>query len=215
MQQWIMGSDYDDFDVGNLSLIPAPEFNWSAFDYPDLELPLRWQGGLIFLYSSTALLTLVGNIVVLIVLTKGNRSRTQLSRYLINMAISDLCMAVFCIPFTYTKTMLGRWVFGEVMCPLVLFSQVLSVAVSIYTNTAIGIDRWVQLFSTPSDAIALSSQIARFMGPTWGHLGPTAPRWAPFDPMNFVIWDTKEVDPNLVKPPMNFNGGLAKVVLTS
>ena len=26
------------------------------------------------------------------------------------------------------------------------------------------------------------TQMARFMGPTWGHLGPTGPRWAPWWP---------------------------------
>ena len=31
---------------------------------------------------------------------------------------------------------------------------------------------------TPHDMTTLT-QIARFMGPTWGHLGPVGPRWAP------------------------------------
>ena len=35
-----------------------------------------------------------------------------------------------------------------------------------------------------------TSLIARFMGPTWAHLGPTGPRWAPCCPMNFAIWDS-------------------------
>ena len=43
--------------------------------------------------------------------------------------------------FSFTKTMLGKWVFGEAMCPTVLFLQITSVGVSIFTNTAIGCDR--------------------------------------------------------------------------
>lgn len=37
--------------------------------------------------------------------------------------------------------MLGRWVFHPLFCPFVQFMQILSVFVSIYTLTAIGIDR--------------------------------------------------------------------------
>ena len=48
---------------------------------------------------------------------------------------------IFNIIFSFTITMLGHWVFGSVACPLVKFMQVTSVAVSIYTNVAIGIDR--------------------------------------------------------------------------
>ena len=32
-------------------------------------------------------------------------------------------------------------------------------------------------------------RIARFMGLTWAHLGPTGLRWASCWPMNFAIWD--------------------------
>ena len=59
-------------------------------------------------------------------------------------------MAVFCMPFTFTQVMLGRWVFGALVCPFVLFIQVLSVAVSIFTNIAIGIDRFVSTINRVS-----------------------------------------------------------------
>ena len=35
------------------------------------------------------------------------------------------------------------------------------------------------IVETPAGLSIWRSQIARFMGPTWGHLGPTGPRWAP------------------------------------
>ena len=117
------------------------EYVDSNYTWPDRALPRNAQIGLITLYSLTSCLAIVGNITAIVVLTLGNRSRTDLSRYLVNLAVADLCMACFCIPFTFTKSMLDRWLFGSVMCPLVLFIQVLSVAVSIFTNTAIGIDR--------------------------------------------------------------------------
>ena len=50
-------------------------------------------------------------------------------------------MAFFCIPYTFTETMLAHWIFGKIMCPLVHFMQLLSVGVGIFTNAAVGIDR--------------------------------------------------------------------------
>ena len=53
-------------------------------------------------------------------------------------------MAVFCMPFTFTMTMLGHWIFSAPMCPIVLYMQTVSVTVSVCTIVAIGVDRyWV------------------------------------------------------------------------
>ena len=38
---------------------------------------------------------------------------------------------------------------------------------------------WYQLYQLYNGDSAGGAPIARFMGPTWDHLGPTGPRWAP------------------------------------
>lgn len=96
---------------------------------------------LIVLYSVTALLALGGNATVIVVLLLGKRSSKELRTFLINLAVSDVCMALFSIPFTYTDFMLGRWVFHPIFCPIVQFMQHVSVVASVYTLTAIGLDR--------------------------------------------------------------------------
>jgi hypothetical protein len=62
---------------------------------------------------------------------------------LINLAASDLVMAIFCMPFTFADVVYQRWVFPDTMCPVVLFLQPLSVAASVFTNMAIGVDRFI------------------------------------------------------------------------
>ncbi len=111
------------------------------FPLPELELPLKSQCVLVALYAVTTVLSLAGNLLVIIVLSCGTKARTILNKYLINLSVAGLSMACFCIPFSFTKTMLGHWVFGAAMCPIVLFMQVTSVAVNILTNVAIGVDR--------------------------------------------------------------------------
>lgn len=93
------------------------------------------------LYSGTAALSLFGNLLSILILQRGRRSSRDLRLFLINLSASDILMAICSIPFTYTTFILGRWVFTPMLCPLVQSSQVLSVLVSIYTLTIIGIDR--------------------------------------------------------------------------
>lgn len=103
---------------------------------------------LILLYSLTSLLALGGNATVIVVLLLGKRSSRELRTFLVNLAVSDVCMALFSIPFTYTDFMLGRWVFHPIFCPVVSYMQHISVFASVYILTAIGLDRWVSVSFT-------------------------------------------------------------------
>jgi len=87
-------------------------------------LPRSYQAALITLYSVTTAAAVIGNLLVLGVLAVGRRSRTDLRAYLQSLAVADLMMATFCMPFTFTTTMLHSWIFGAVMCPVVVFLQV-------------------------------------------------------------------------------------------
>jgi hypothetical protein len=104
-------------------------------------LDQKWQILLIVLYSLTAALSLIGNTIAIWVLMAGKRSSRELRMFLVNLSLSDITMALFSIPFTYTDFMLGRWIFLPQFCPVVQFMQLASVFVSVYTLTAIGIDR--------------------------------------------------------------------------
>ncbi|KAK3604507.1 hypothetical protein CHS0354_037988, partial [Potamilus streckersoni] len=98
---------------------------------------------LVILYVVTTTLAITGNSLAILIFTKGNRSKTDLRPFLINLAIADLIMAVFCIPFTFTYEVLNDWIFSAPMCPIVIFLQTVSVTGSVSTNMAIGLDRLV------------------------------------------------------------------------
>ncbi len=120
--------------------------NQSNNELPSLEaLSHPYQVFLIVLYSITAFLSLGSNIITIIVLFKGERISSEIWKFLLNLSISDILMAIFSIPFTYTIFMLGRWIFPKFLCPFVQFAQLCSVFVSVYTLTAIGIDRYALL----------------------------------------------------------------------
>lgn len=126
----------------NFSLEPSTE-RGVGVDGDGGGLSREFQLVLIGLYTVTALLSIVGNLIVIVVFAVGKRSRSDLRIFLFNLAVSDLIMASFCMPFTFTTTMLHHWVFGPVMCPLVLFMQMVSVTASVGTSTAIAVDRYI------------------------------------------------------------------------
>ena len=103
---------------------PAVVSNDSATERNDPGLSDEYQSVLIALYTTTTLLAVTGNVTVIVVLSVGRRSRTDLRAFLLNLAVADLTMAIFCMPFTFTATMLHNWIFGAAMCTIVLFLQV-------------------------------------------------------------------------------------------
>ncbi|XP_070551074.1 RYamide receptor-like [Ptychodera flava] len=94
-------------------------------------------------FSVTVFLSVCGNTLAITILAFGNRVRTHFNSYLINLAVSDLVMAIMCMPFTTIALALQQWPFGAAMCPFVLYLQQVSVTASVYTLTAIAIDRYM------------------------------------------------------------------------
>ncbi|XP_065092508.1 cholecystokinin receptor type A-like [Ochlerotatus camptorhynchus] len=68
--------------------------------------------------------------------------RTITNLFLLNLAVSDLFLGVFCMPFTLVGTLLRDFVFGEVMCKLLPYLQASSVAVSAWTLVIISVERY-------------------------------------------------------------------------
>lgn len=112
-------------------------------NYTDLSFGVEAQVFLILIYSISCFLSLFGNLIVILVLNFGSQSKADVNIYLTVIALADIAMAVFCIPFTFTQVMLGKWIFYDILCPLSRSMQVFSVAVSIFTTVALGIDRSV------------------------------------------------------------------------
>ncbi|XP_076754009.1 cholecystokinin receptor type A isoform X2 [Xylocopa sonorina] len=75
------------------------------------------------LYGTIFLLSVVGNSLVLITLARNKRMRTITNVYLLNLAVSDLLLGVFCMPFTLLGQILKNFVFGITMCKLIPYFQ--------------------------------------------------------------------------------------------
>ncbi|XP_035665403.1 neuropeptide FF receptor 2-like [Branchiostoma floridae] len=93
-------------------------------------------------YLIIFLMCIVGNVGVCTVLVKNPKMRTVTNLFILNLAISDLLVAVFCMPFTLVDNLLHGNPFGDVICKLQPLVQGISVGASIFSLTAIAVDRF-------------------------------------------------------------------------
>ncbi|XP_063697591.1 cholecystokinin receptor type A-like [Culicoides brevitarsis] len=100
---------------------------------------IKW---LLTMYSIIFLLATIGNSLVILTLVQNKRMRTITNVFLLNLAISDLFLGVFCMPFTLVGMILRNFIFGEIMCKLLPYLQASSVAVSSWTLVAISVERY-------------------------------------------------------------------------
>ena len=73
---------------------------------------------LCIVYTLSTLSAIILNLIVILVYLFGRSARTDLSIFLINLAIADFVMSTVCMPFTFAQALLFEWIFGEIMCPI-------------------------------------------------------------------------------------------------
>jgi len=92
----------------------------------NMVLGTSWFQALIFTaYVLIFAAALIGNGLVVISVRASPRMRTVTNLLLVNLAFSDLLLALACVPFSFVPTLvLQFWPFGAPLCKLVSFSQV-------------------------------------------------------------------------------------------
>ncbi|XP_067141357.1 cholecystokinin receptor-like isoform X2 [Centruroides vittatus] len=94
------------------------------------------------LYTLIFICGLVGNSLVIATLVRNRRLRIVTNIFLLNLAVSDLLLGVFCMPFTLIGTLRREFIFGETMCRIIPYFQGVSVAVNAWTLVAISLERY-------------------------------------------------------------------------
>nr|KAG5703077.1 hypothetical protein BaRGS_016238 [Batillaria attramentaria] len=107
------------------------------------EVPTGLICLLAFLYGSISLLAVLGNGLVILIIVKNRRMHTVTNIFIANLAVADVIIGMFSIPFQFQAALLQRWVLADFMCSLAPMVQVISVNVSIFTLTVIAMDRYI------------------------------------------------------------------------
>ncbi|XP_060577748.1 muscarinic acetylcholine receptor M2-like, partial [Ruditapes philippinarum] len=104
---------------------------------------ITWDKALValLLYAIT-LVTIIGNVFVLIAVKMNKKLQTTFNYYIVNLAITDVAVAVTAMSFMATHTVLGYWPFGEALCALWIFFDYGMTFVSVFTLILISVDRY-------------------------------------------------------------------------
>ncbi|XP_019379298.1 PREDICTED: gastrin/cholecystokinin type B receptor [Gavialis gangeticus] len=151
--------------------VPLPSPGWArtraALTSPhcgaELEVMVR-----VLLYGLIFALSVLGNALVVAVLALNRRLRTVTNAFLLSLALSDLLLALCCMPFSLVPNLMGTFVFGDVVCKLMAYLMGVSVSVSTFSLVAIALERYSAICNPlQSRAWQTRSHAARVIASTW------------------------------------------------
>lgn len=107
------------------------------------SLGVHWSKILlgVFLYLIVSV-TIFGNILVLMAVKSHKRLQTVFNIYVVNLAFTDVLVAVTAMSFYTLDNILGYWPFGRIMCGVWIFFDYGMTFVSVFTLCIISIDRF-------------------------------------------------------------------------
>ncbi|XP_053726442.1 KISS1 receptor b [Synchiropus splendidus] len=92
-------------------------------------------------FALIMLVGLIGNSLVIHVVTKHQQMKTVTNFYIVNLATTDILFLVCCVPFTASLYPLPSWIFGDFMCRLVNYLQQVTAQATCITLSAMSVDR--------------------------------------------------------------------------
>ncbi|NXI15341.1 NPFF2 protein, partial [Irena cyanogastra] len=93
-------------------------------------------------YTLIFLLCMVGNGGVCFIVLWSKHMRTVTNLFILNLAVSDLLVGLFCMPTTLLDNIIAGWPFGSLVCKMSGMVQGISVSASVFTLVAIAVDRF-------------------------------------------------------------------------
>lgn len=84
--------------------------------------PYEWV--LIVSHTLVFLIGLVGNALVCVAVYRNHSMRTVTNYFIVNLAVADFMVILFCLPPTVLWDVTETWFFGNAMCRIILYFQV-------------------------------------------------------------------------------------------
>jgi len=114
----------------------------SAANFSNQFVQPSWRIALWSLaYGSVVAVAVFGNLIVIWIILAHKRMRTVTNYFLVNLAFSDASMAAFNTLINFIYALHSEWYFGEAYCRFHNFFPITAVFSSIYSMTAIAVDR--------------------------------------------------------------------------
>ncbi|XP_061216540.1 histamine H3 receptor-like [Neopsephotus bourkii] len=117
---------------------------WST-QSPSSEFSLGVLVLLAFLMVLLALVTILGNALVILAFIMDRNLRHRSNYYFLNLAISDFAVGVFCMPLYIPYSLTGKWHLGRGVCKLWLVMDYLLCTASVFSIVLISYDRFLSV----------------------------------------------------------------------
>ncbi|XP_031468672.1 histamine H3 receptor-like [Phasianus colchicus] len=92
-----------------------------------------------------ALVTVLGNVLVILAFILDRNLRHRSNYFFLNLAISDFAVGAFCIPLYIPYALTGIWHFGRGICKLWLLMDYLMCSASVFNIVIISYDRFLSV----------------------------------------------------------------------
>ncbi|XP_041353696.1 neuropeptide Y receptor type 5-like [Gigantopelta aegis] len=103
----------------------------------------HWQIVMIILYSIVIFVGFFGNLVVVIVIVKYRQLHTVTNIFIANLAVADIVLCIFNLPFQLHYQLTDKWAFGEILCHITMPTFGVPIFVSSLSILCIAIDRYL------------------------------------------------------------------------
>lgn len=104
--------------VINATLLKMMNAPVAPLEYPAWDIALK-----VTFYVVAMVTDIVGNSVVLLIIASNKKMRTTTNLLLLNLAVSDLMVASFCMWVHLGNKVTDNWPFGSFMCKFNAFTQ--------------------------------------------------------------------------------------------
>ncbi|XP_058473353.1 substance-P receptor-like [Solea solea] len=135
---------YNSSDCNGTTTTTVPVNNCSD-DFNQFVQPV-WQITLwAVVYCSIVAVSVVGNTVVIWIILAHKRMRTVTNYFLVNLAFAEAAMSAFNTVINFAYAVHNEWYFGLVYCSFHNFFPIAAIFASIYSMTAIALDRYMAI----------------------------------------------------------------------
>ncbi|XP_030827769.1 histamine H3 receptor-like [Camarhynchus parvulus] len=100
---------------------------------------------LAFLMVLLCLVTILGNMLVILAFIMDRNLRHRSNYFFLNLAVSDFAVGVFCIPLYIPYSLTGKWHLGRGICKLWLVMDYLLCTASVFNIVLISYDRFLSV----------------------------------------------------------------------
>ncbi|XP_070476863.1 neuropeptide FF receptor 1 [Equus przewalskii] len=122
----------------NAEATPAANLTFSSYYQHSSPVAAMF----IVAYVLIFLLCMVGNALVCFIVLKNRHMRTVTNMFILNLAVSDLLVGIFCMPTTLVDNLITGWPFDNATCKMSGLVQGMSVSASVFTLVAIAVERF-------------------------------------------------------------------------